>query len=158
MSDHDFAVSPAGATRSALAHLLARAPNPCALAPLPAALADFSPWQAALSITLHPSVPALLASFYHPPLVAYFRGLALELLLVADEQDVERLKENLLGHVLMQQQLKRPISLFIASTRHNDGLVALDNRTGAVVFEWLESGRQVTLAPDAAQFLAQLTF
>ena len=75
----------------------------------------------------------------------------IELILPWNDADLDLLKENLIGHLLMLRQLKRS-PLFIATTRNEMTLVSLDNESGQVWLEWLDSGRRLTLAPRCRPF------
>lgn len=54
----------------------------------------------------------------------------------------------------MLRKLKRSPSLFIATTRNEMTLVSLDNESGQVWLEWLDSGRRLVLAPSLPAFWA----
>jgi SecY interacting protein Syd len=58
--------------------------------------------------------------------------------------------------MMMLRKLKRSPSLFIATTRNEMTLVSLDNESGQVWLEWLDTGRRLTLAPSLPAFLARL--
>lgn len=118
--------------------------------------ADFSAMEAALELTLHPSGRLWFGLGFSRPLPCLFKGLRLELILPWNEQDLDLLRENLIGHLLMLRKLKRAPSLFIATTRNEMTLISLDNETGQVWLEWLDSGRRLALAPSLPAFLARL--
>ncbi|PJG60540.1 SecY-interacting protein [Aeromonas cavernicola] len=117
---------------------------------------DFSAIAAALELTLHPSALALFGHWFSRPIPCLYKGLRLELIFPWNEEDLELLKENLIGHLLMLRKLKRPPSIFIATTRHENTLISLDNESGQVWLEWLDSGRRLSLALSLPAFLARL--
>ncbi|WP_421187815.1 SecY-interacting protein [Aeromonas enteropelogenes] len=118
--------------------------------------ADFSALAEALELTLHPDALALFGHWFSRPIPCLFKGLRLELILPWNEDDLDLLKENLIGHLLMLRKLKRTPSIFIATTRNEMTLISLDNESGQVWLEWLDSGRRLVLAPSLAEFLARL--
>lgn len=118
--------------------------------------ANFSALAEALELTLHPDALALFGHWFSRPIPCLFKGLRLELILPWNEADLDLLKENLIGHLLMLRKLKRTPSIFIATTRNEMTLISLDNESGQVWLEWLDSGRRLVLAPSLAVFLARL--
>ena len=118
--------------------------------------ADFAAMADALELTLHPSALALFGHWFSRPLPCCYKGLRIELILPWNEADLDLLKENLIGHLLMLRKLKRTPSLFIATTRNEMTLVSLDNESGQVWLECLDSGRRLVLAPSLLDFLARL--
>ena len=76
---------------------------------------------------LHPERPCPVWSLVQPPLPCS-KGLRVELILPWNGDDLDLLKENLIGHLLMLRKLKRSPSLFIATTRNEMTLVSLDSR------------------------------
>jgi SecY interacting protein Syd len=118
--------------------------------------ADFTALEGALELELHPSAKLWFGHWFSRPLPCLFKGLRLELILPWNEQDLDLLRENLIGHLLMLRKLKRSPSLFIATTRNEMTLISLDNETGQVWLEWLDSGRRLVLAPSLPHFLARL--
>jgi SecY interacting protein Syd len=118
--------------------------------------ADFSAVAAALELTLHPAAVALFGHWFSQPIPCSYKGLRLELILPWNNADLDLLKENLIGHLLMLRKLQRTPSLFIATTRNEMTLVSLDNESGQIWLEWLDSGRRLPLAPSLPALLAQL--
>ncbi|MEE9691635.1 SecY-interacting protein [Aeromonas hydrophila] len=118
--------------------------------------ADFTAMNEALELTLHPAAQALFGGWFSRPVPCLYKGLRLEFVLPWNEADLDLLKENLIGHLLMLRKLKRSPSLFIATTRNEMTLVSLDNESGQVWLEWLDSGRRLVLAPSLPAFLERL--
>lgn len=57
----------------------------------------------------------------------------------------------------MQQRVKQPASVFIATTSNDDEAICVDNSTGAVVLERLgRKGNRAILADQLASFLFAL--
>ncbi|WP_287147192.1 SecY-interacting protein [Aeromonas sp.] len=118
--------------------------------------ADFAAMADALELVLHPAALALFGHWFSRPIPCSYKGLRLELILPWNEADLDLLRENLIGHLLMLRKLKRAPSIFIATTRHEMTLISLDNESGQVWLEWLDSGRRLVLAPSLSAFLARL--
>jgi SecY interacting protein Syd len=110
----------------------------------------------ALELVLHPAALALFGHWFSRPIPCSYKGLRLELILPWNEADLDLLRENLIGHLLMLRKLKRAPSIFIATTRNEMTLISLDNDSGQVWLEWLDSGRRLALAPSLPDFLARL--
>ena len=117
---------------------------------------DFFALEQALELTLHPAIKAFYGHWFSRPLPLWFKGLQLTLLQPWNGDDLDLLKENQIGHLLMLRKLKREPSLFLASCRGDMALISLDNQSGEVIFERLDSGKRVVLSPDLASFLARL--
>ncbi len=117
---------------------------------------DFTAMNEALELQLHPAATTLFGHWFSRPVPCLFKGLRLELILPWNEADLDLLKENLIGHLLMLRKLKRTPSIFIATTRNEMTLISLDNESGQVWLEWLDSGRRLTLAPSLPAFLERL--
>lgn len=118
--------------------------------------ADFDAMADALELRLHPAALALFGHWFSRPIPCSHKGLRLELILPWNEADLDLLKENLIGHLLMLRKLGRSPSLFIATTRNEMTLISLDNESGQVWLEWLDSGRRLVLASSLPAFLARL--
>lgn len=117
---------------------------------------------AGLAAALGRPVPAALETYYG----RYWSGdLELEaprgpvsLILLWNEEDAERLAENLLGHALQQRRLRRRPTLFFAcTTPDSDRILSLDEETGEVVLERPGTRDDRVVAPDLASFLDTLT-
>lgn len=117
---------------------------------------DFTALEGALELTLHPAAKAFYGHWFSRPLTLWYKGMTLSLIQPWNAQDMDLLKENLIGHLLMLRKLKRTPTLFLAGCRDEMGLISLDNESGAVLFERLDSGRRTQLSPDLATFLDRL--
>jgi SecY interacting protein Syd len=79
------------------------------------------------------------------------------LLLLWNEEDADRLAENLLGHALQQRRLRRRPTLFFAcTTADSDRILSLDEETREVVVERPGTRDCRVVAPDLASFLDTL--
>ncbi|MFE8730221.1 SecY-interacting protein Syd, partial [Aeromonas hydrophila] len=68
---------------------------------------DFTAMNEALELQLHPAATTLFGHWFSRPVPCLFKGLRLELILPWNEADLDLLKENLIGHLLMLRKLKR---------------------------------------------------
>ncbi|MDO6687357.1 MULTISPECIES: SecY-interacting protein [unclassified Agarivorans] len=118
---------------------------------------DFSGIEAALELTLHPSIKAFYGDYFSETLAVDFQNNRIELVQAWNEQDFDMLLENIIGHVLMQRRLKQNETVFIASTDDEMQVVSINNDSGEVVLEQLGKGIDRVLASSLDDFLAQLT-
>ncbi|MDP2716132.1 SecY-interacting protein [Rheinheimera sp.] len=119
--------------------------------------ADFSNVEQALELKLHDDIKAFYQLYYGAGLAAVHPRGKLALLMVWNSEDIKRLQENIIGHILMKRRLKQRETVFFATTEDDAVLLSVLNSTGEVYLEHV--GREVTekLADNLADFLAQLT-
>lgn len=112
----------------------------------------------ALGYNIHPDLKTWYSRFWSDPLPATCSEGELSLLFVWNEADCERLRSNLIGHLLNKQKLKQSPTLFFACPEPDSNqFLSIDNTTGAV---WLETpGKQPTrkIAESLANFITTLT-
>ncbi len=124
-------------------------------------LHDFSAVESALEITFHDDIKAFYGSFYSGSLFGLFNTesdeLQCELLQVWNNEDLERLSTNIIGHILMQRKLKQTHTVFIGCLVNSDKMLCIDNETGAVITEIPGHDDRVELAPSLLLFIEQLT-
>lgn len=116
----------------------------------------FARLSAALEMDIHPQIQAWYTRYWSDPLPVRHPEGRLTLLFCWNEADMERLRGNLLGHLLAKRKQRQPASLFFACTE-GDEFMTLNNADGSI---WLERpGRKPLrqLAPDLAGFLQVLT-
>ena len=100
------------------------------------AAADFAPLERALDISVHPDIKAYYAAYWAAGLEAEAVDGHVSLLFLWNHDDVDRLNENLIGHAMAKQRIKRPMSIFFACTEPESELfLSVDNDTGAVILE-----------------------
>lgn len=109
-----------------------------------------------LEVVLHPSLYGYYDHWFAGPLLFMFKGLRIELTLPWNEDDYLRLQENLIGHALMQRQLRLPLTFFVAATRSEQHIISLDNATGEVLYEALGKRERRVLAASLPLFLQRL--
>lgn len=117
---------------------------------------DFGGLEHGLEMPIQDSVKAFFSSFFAGDMVLRFREQFVTLLQVMHPEDGERLQQNLVGHVLMKQRLRQPVTLFIGLTDEDDLLVTVNNTTGAVGLEYVGQEQHAILAGDLEAFLERL--
>ncbi|WP_416305687.1 SecY-interacting protein [Neptunicella sp. SCSIO 80796] len=117
---------------------------------------DFSSVESALGIPIHPDLKLFYTRYWSEVIDARSARGNLQLLQAWNADDFERLQQNLIGHILMKQRLKQPVTLFFAITDEEDFIISVDNQSGEVMLEQVGCIPQETLAPDLATFINQL--
>lgn len=119
--------------------------------------ADFAGLAAALEAPIHSDFCAFFSSFWSAGLELQAPDGPVSLLQLWNPQDVDRLIENLIGHVLVQRRARAPLTLFFACTDpESDLILSLDNDSGSVLLE--RPGQQPlrTVASNLSDFLGRL--
>ena len=62
----------------------------------------------------------------------------------------------MIAHFMMQQRLKQPASMFIATCSDEMQIISVLNKTGQVQLETLGKGQEALLAENLEDFLARL--
>lgn len=126
----------------------------------PASAADnlFEPLERALERKVHVDIKTFYASYYSGGLEADSPDGPVSLLQLWNDDDTERLIENLLGHYLAQTRSKSPFSVFFALTEvDSDMFLTVENNTGHVLLERPGYRPVRTVANSLAEFLSGLT-
>lgn len=120
-------------------------------------LNDFAGLENALETQVHPSIKTYYGAFWSGHLEARAEDGPVSLLQVWNEEDRERLVENLIGHHLVQKRAKGPLSLFFACTEPDSDLIlTVENATGAVLLERPGSKPLRQVSNSLAEFLLTL--
>lgn len=117
---------------------------------------DFSDVEKALGISIHSDLVDFYNAYWSDNLNAKASKGKLQLLQAWNEVDFIRLQQNLVGHVLMKQKLKQPITLFFGVTDDDDFIITLDNKSGEVMLEQVGLIPQEVIAPNLTSFLNSL--
>ncbi len=123
--------------------------------PQPSA-ADFSNIEQALGLKLHTDIKQYYQLYFGAGLAAQHARGKLLLLQVWNDDDLKRLQENIIGHIIMKRRLKQRETVFFATTEDDDILLSVLNSTGEVYLEHVGQEVKEKLADDLAQFMAQL--
>ncbi len=119
---------------------------------------DFSNIEKALELTIHTDFVDYFCTLYADGINAKTEDGKLSLLFAWNHDDFLRLQENIIGHILMKQKLKQPITLFFAVTDEEDMILSLNNESGEIWVERVGCKPHKKLANSMAEFIAQLAF
>lgn len=114
---------------------------------------DFSDIEAALDLALHQSVKEFYGTYFGASIFAKFDGQQCELIQCWNTDDIKRLGENIIGHILMQRKLKQSHTLFVGSLVNGEQMICVDNDTGAVVLEVPGDDKRELVASSLTEFL-----
>lgn len=118
---------------------------------------SFDNVESALSITLHQDIKTYFTSIYSEQIDAYWDNNILTLLFAWNRDDFSRLQENMIGHLLMKQELKQRPTLFFAVTDDDEHIITLDNETGIVGLEKVGFEVHRKLSDSLSDFIKELT-
>lgn len=112
----------------------------------------------ALDCKLHLSISEYYGCFWSADIEAKHPKGPLTLLQVFNPEDLETLQQNIIGHIMMKQRLKQPITVFIAVTDEDDQMISVINDTGEVWLEYVGKEPHLKLADSIAEFIELLDF
>jgi SecY interacting protein Syd len=110
----------------------------------------------ALETEIHPSINAFYSRYWSNHLSAYCSEGELELLQAWNQEDMERLRSNLLGHALDKKKRKQRLSFFFAITSPDVGMLCINNDNGEVWYETPGKKPIRKIADSLPQFLDSL--
>ena len=110
----------------------------------------------AMDLVVQPAVHARYTTQFAGDMPARLGDLTLTLLQTWSEDDLQRVQENLIGHLVTQKRLKLSPTLFIATLDSELDVISVCNLSGEVVKETIGTRNRETLAPSLADFLTQL--
>lgn len=114
---------------------------------------NFDNVESALGLVLHSDIKIYFTTLYSESLDVRCDDGALSLLFAWNQDDFERLQENLIGHILMKQRLKQAETVFFAVTDEEDIIISIDNTSGAVWVERVGCKPHKKLAESLTQFI-----
>ncbi|MEP4888674.1 MAG: SecY-interacting protein [Aliiglaciecola sp.] len=117
----------------------------------------FEHFEKALEIKMDEQLKDYYTCFWSDNLNAQTPRGNLQLLMPWNDDDFERLQQNLVAHVLMKRRLGQEDTLFFAITDEDDFIVSVHNETGRVMLEQIGLEPQETLANSLIEFIQQLT-
>ncbi|MCF6436353.1 MULTISPECIES: SecY-interacting protein [Pseudoalteromonas] len=112
----------------------------------------------ALECTFPDELDEYYSTFFAGNVVAKVDGHQIELLQAWNQEDYERLQQNITGHVLMKRKLKQEETVFIGLTEQDDLLLCVKLNSGEVCLEYVGKPPHHVLAPSLAEFLQQVRF
>lgn len=119
--------------------------------------ADFTNVEQALELTLHDDIKTFYSQHYGAGLAAEHQRGKLALLMVWNNDDLKRLQENIIGHIMMKRRLKQRETVFFATTEDDAVLLSVLNSSGEVFVEHVGQEVSEKLADNLAEFFTQLT-
>lgn len=120
-------------------------------------VSSFTNVENGLAIKLNTQFIDFFTHYYSESVPAEFNGEYLELLFAWNSDDIERLQQNIIAHVLMKKQLKQEITLFFAVTDNDDMILSVKNSTGEVWLEKVGSEPHEKLADSMIEFIGKLS-
>lgn len=112
----------------------------------------------ALQIEIHPDICDFFSRYWSDPIPASCDEGELSLIQIWNEEDMERLRANLIGHALSKQKQRQPLTLFFATTEPDgDYFLSVDNETGEVLLEKPGKRPIRKLSDSLPDFLNSLT-
>jgi len=111
----------------------------------------------ALEIEIHPDIVSFYSTYWSDHLSASTSDGVLTLLQVWNQEDMERLRANLIGHAIAQKKQRMDISFFFALTSPDDGMLCLNNQTGEVWYEHPGKKPIRKIANSLSEFIDSLT-
>jgi len=114
---------------------------------------EFENIEHALEMTLHHDVISYYGSGYSGSMFVIVDEMQIELLQVWNDEDLSRLGENIIGHLLMQKKLKHSPTVFIGCVVNSDTMLSIDNNSGEVVSEVAGNKQRTLIASSLDEFL-----
>ena len=121
-----------------------------------AEVSNFDDLEKALDMKIHSDVISYYSAYWSDNLNAQTNKGNLQLLQAWNQDDFERLQQNLVGHILMKRRLKQPETLFIALTDEDDFILTVNNASGEVMLEQVGLIPKEVIAPNLAAFIQSL--
>ncbi|MGL1959480.1 MAG: SecY-interacting protein [Colwellia sp.] len=116
----------------------------------------FNNVETALNLTLHVDIKTYFTTIFSGELLAECSEGKLSLLFAWNEDDFQRLQENIIGHILMKQRMKQPETVFFAVTDEEDLIISIANDTGEVWVERVGCKPHKKLSNSVADFIGEL--
>lgn len=119
---------------------------------------DFSGLASAVGQSIHPDTCAYYGSYWAGALETTSQEGHVSLIQLWNQEDFERLRANLIGHLIAKQRLKQPFTVFFANAEPDTELfLGIDNESGKIVLE--EPGKPVVrvVDKDIVTFLNRLS-
>jgi SecY interacting protein Syd len=116
----------------------------------------FDELEKALEISFREDFKQFYGSFWSNGICVEREDINFSLIQIWNEEDQEKLKENILGHAFARLKSKQPLTYFIGCT-FGDDVICIDHASGEIVLE--KPGRKThkVLAPSLEEFLLSLS-
>lgn len=116
----------------------------------------FDDLEKALELSFRDDIKQFYGSFWSNGICVERDDINFSLIQIWNEEDQEKLKENILGHAFARLKSKQALSYFIGCT-FGDDIICIDHESGEVVLE--KPGRKThkVLAPSLEVFLLSLS-
>lgn len=118
--------------------------------------ADFGGLERALDVAIHSDIKSFYGSFWADTMKLTAEEGGLTLIQVWNDDDFDRLTENIIGHAMAKQRVRAPLTVFIAVADEGELMLSVDNDTGSVVLEEPGSPPIREVSPSLAEFLDRL--
>ncbi|MBA6264843.1 MAG: SecY-interacting protein [Colwellia sp.] len=118
---------------------------------------NFDNVEQALEVTIHTDFKTYFTTLYSDTLDASCDDGALSLLFAWSKEDFQRLQENVIGHILMKQKLKQPLTLFFALTDDENMILSVNNDNGEIWVEKVGCEAHKKVADSLTCFIRMLT-
>lgn len=119
---------------------------------------DFSGLEHAFETEIHPSIKDYYGSYWSGGLEGTFDEGHVSLMFLWNDEDRDRLIDNLIGHALAQKKSRSPLSIFFACTDASSAYyLTVNNATGEVQLELPGRKPIRTVESSLSKFLDRLT-
>ncbi|MGF1726046.1 SecY-interacting protein [Photobacterium nomapromontoriensis] len=123
-------------------------------------MGDLAGVENGIELRLHNDITVFYGYQFSGDMAARFStvtgDIALDLLQAFSADDVLRLQENILGHLVTQRRFKLKPTVFIGVMDSENQVISVCNLTGQVVLETLGKDNREVLADDLASFIQAL--
>ncbi len=118
--------------------------------------ADFSGLERALGVEIHPHIKSFYGSYWGNTMELAADEGGLTLIQIWNNDDFDRLVENIIGHAMAKQRVDASLTIFIACADEGELMLSVENETGRIVLE--EPGNRPIreVSSSLAEFLDRL--
>lgn len=120
-------------------------------------IADFSGLERALDVEIHPDIKTFYGSYWGNAMQLEAEEGGLTLIQIWNDEDFDRLVENILGHAMAKRRIKAPLTVFIACADEGELILSIDNESGCVVLEEPGSPPIRQVSSSLSEFLDRLS-
>ncbi|MCZ6644430.1 MAG: SecY-interacting protein Syd [Gammaproteobacteria bacterium] len=118
---------------------------------------DFSGLERALELEIHPDLKTYYGAYWSGGLEAEAPQGHVSLLFLWNDEDIDRLTENLVGHAIAKRRSRSAFSVFFACTEEDSELfLSVENESGRIILERPGYKPLKTVASNLSEFLGNL--